>query len=214
MATGETYHVFNRSVGKTEIFVGARNLRRVLNLCDYYRFPQKLRFSKFRVLKKEIKDSYIQSYKRLVPLVEIYAFAFMPTHYHFLLKQMVDQGIRQFISNFQNSFAKAFNLVNDRNGTLFQTPFKAKRIETDEEFMHVSRYIHLNPVTSYLINLQDLPHYSWTSFVDYGMKDSLFVNTKFLLNMFGSINAYKKFVEDQSDYQKRLDVIKHLIIEK
>ena len=214
LADGEIYHIFNRSVGKTKIFVGMRNLKRVIRLCEYYRFPQKIRFSKFRSLKKEVKEAYFQSYKKLTPLVEIYAFAFMPNHYHILLKQIKTRGILRFISTLQNSFAKAFNLVNDRSGTLFQTSFKAKRVETDEEFTHVSRYIHLNPVTSYLIEFRDLDNYPWTSFTDYRNSMNSFLNTQLLLDIFGSINKYEKFVKDQVGYQQQLDLIKHIVIEK
>lgn len=208
LATGETYHIFNRSIAKESIFSSLRHLNKVLETVEYYRFPQKLRLSKFKALPKELKLDYLESFKHKTPLVEIYAFAIMSSHYHFLLKQIQERGIVIFISNFQNSYAKFYNLKNDRSGSLFQKPFKGKRIEDDEQFIHVSRYIHLNPVTSYLIEVEDLKEYLWTSFRYYYQGIKTFVNTKVLMEKFKSIEKYYQFVADQVDYQRTLSSIK------
>ena len=213
-ATGEVYHIFNRSIAKEEVFASKYELNTALEVVNFYRFPQKLRLSKFKLLNQEVKKAYIDSLKNTDPLVEIYAFSFMPNHYHFLLKQLQDNGIPKFVSNFQNSFAKIFNLKRSRNGAVFQSQFKAKRPETDEEFLHISRYIHLNPVTAYLIKFDELANYPWTSFrfYNYGNGVSL-VNTKTLIGISSSRESYLKFVANQVDYQKTLDEIKHFILE-
>lgn len=214
LATGEIYHAFNRSIAKEPIFETKTNLNKVLEIINFYRFPQKLRLSRFKSLPKEVKQAYLESFKNSLPLVEIYTYCFMPNHYHFLLKQIQENGIGRSLSNFQNSFAKVFNLKQNRTGGLFQNQFKAKRVETEEELIHISRYIHLNPVTSYLIESKDLAVYPWTSFPLYMQngQDSL-VNTSLLLGMVGSSHAYSRFIEDQVDYQKTLASIKSLILE-
>lgn len=214
LATNEIYHIFNRSIAKELIFISTRNLKRALETIDFYRFPQEIRFSKFKDLPKEIKESYLLDLKKKKPLVEIYAFALMPNHYHFLLKQTQEKGIVQFASNFQNSFAKYFNIKNDRNGALFQNSFNGVHIESDEQLMHVSRYIHLNPVTSYIIDFKNLFSYPWTSFNEYaGTGENEIVKTDFLLKMFSSKNSYIKFVADQVDYQRSLAQLKDLALE-
>lgn len=214
LATNEIYHLFNRSVAKENIFASRKNLGRLSELLDFYRFPQKLRYSKFKTLPLDLKSGYISNFKKQKPLVEIYSFAAMPNHYHLLLKQLQDKGIFIFISNLQNSFAKFFNIRSKRNGSVFQNPFKAKRVETDEEFLHVSRYIHLNPVTSFLIEFKDLVSYPWTSYQYYKEGDGQkFINTERILNYFKSKNGYIKFIADQVDYQRQLEIIKHLIME-
>lgn len=216
LANNEIYHVFNRSIAKENIFAQNQkvNLNKALEIINYYRFPQKIKLSKFRSLSNELKKQYLDTLKNIIPLVEIYAFAFMPNHYHLLLKQIRDKGIVTFVANFQNSFAKAFNLKSERNGGLFQNSFKAKRIATDEEFIHVSRYIHLNPVTSYMIEFNKLTNFEWTSFSVYAANEQIpFINSDFLLKMFGSKEKYIKFVADQVDYQRKLAHIKDLIIE-
>ncbi|MBI4066944.1 transposase [Candidatus Gottesmanbacteria bacterium] len=214
LVNNEIYHVFNRSVGHEIIFSNKRNLQHTLDLLDYYRFTQKMRYSQYKTLTKEFKMDYESNFKEQLPLVEIYAYAFMPNHYHLLLKQLQNGGIGTFIRILQNSFAKYFNIKFDRHGALFQSTFKAKRVETDEEFVHTSRYIHLNPVTSFLIEFNELSIYPWTSFPIYS-KDSLntFVNTNEIIGRFKTREKYVQFVADQADYQRRLGIIKHLILD-
>ena len=91
--------------------------------------------------------------------------------------------------------------------------FKAVRIESEEQLLHVSRYIHLNPATSYLIKVNQLVNYPWSSFKDYQKDTNSFVNTSLVLNSFKSFKKYEEFVFDQADYQKTLDEIKHLVVE-
>lgn len=214
LANDEIYHVFNRSIARAEIFSSKTALNKIFEIVNYYRFTQDLRLSKFRSLQLSLKEEYLNRLKEKKPLIEVYAFAFMPNHYHFLIKQLEDRGISKFISNLQNSYAKIFNLKNDRNGALFQNAFKAKRIETDEQFIHVSRYIHLNPVTAYLIEFDKLVDYMWTSFEAYALgREMEFLNTEFLLKMFGSNERYIKFVSDRVDYQRKLALIKSLVLE-
>ena len=147
-------------------------------------------------------------------LVEVYSFAIMPEHYHLLLKQLNDDGIKIFISNFQNGFAKYYNARNERDGSLFKSPFRAKLITSDEKFLHVSRYIHLNPVTSYILEFKDLGTYPYTSFPYYlGYKKDNLVNTDFITRIFGNNKKYAEFVENQVDYQRKLRKIKSFILE-
>lgn len=214
LASNEIYHVFNRSVGHEEILASQKTLHRISELVDYYRFPQTIRFSHFQLLSHEKQKDYLEHMGSQPQLIEIIAFAFMPNHYHILLKQLQDRGTTVFIANLQNSFAKFFNLKYNRHGTLFQCPFKAKRITSDEELLHVSRYIHLNPVTSFIIKFEELVTYPWTSFSAY-MQENMnpIVSKDKILKLISSKEKYYKFVADQEDYQKKLAEIKHLILE-
>lgn len=214
LGTNEIYHVFNRAIGNEEIFVNKWKLKHFLDLIDYYRYPQKIRYSKFTSLSQQQKKDYISNISKLLPLVEIYSFALMPNHFHFLIKQKQDNGIKLFISNLQNSYAKYFNLSNNRHGGLFQNSFKAKRVETDEEFIHISRYIHLNPVTSFLIDIKDLSVYPWNSYTEYVDENNVkFIDTKVITEIVGSKKKYQQFVIDQADYQRKLYLVKRLLLE-
>lgn len=215
LATGEIYHVFDKSVGNEIIFPSLRHLSQITNSIDFYRYQQVMKYSKFKQMTIEQRNSYLSGVREHPPLVEIYAFAFMPNHYHLLVKQLQDNGIKIFTSNIQNSFAKYFNTKHERGGSLFQNPFKSRWVGTDEDFMHVSRYIHLNPVTAYMIEIDDLDKYPFTSYMYYvNSEDQDFVDTEFLLSLFGgSKKRYKEFINDRVDYQRELARIKSLILE-
>lgn len=211
-ATGSFYHIFNQSIAKEKIFVSGQNLRFALNIVDYYRYSQTIRFSKFRSLPYQQQFDYLTYIKRELPLIEIYTFSFMPNHYHFQLRQLKENGVKNFMSNVQNSFAKVYNIKKDRTGSLFRDCFKAKKITSNEEFIHISRYIHLNPVTSSLINFEELSIYPYTSFQWYvNPKLNRFVSSSIILDHFKSVDKYRKFLRDQVGYQKSLHRIKHLI---
>ena len=138
----------------------------------------------------------------------------MPNHFHFLLKNLTEEGIKKFISNFQNSYAKYLNTKTGRTGSLFQQNFKAVRIESNEQLIHVSRYIHLNPVTAYIVkSTEELINYPWSSYPNYYKKEKSYLKKDLILENFRTANDYKKFVTDQVDYQRELDKIKHFVLE-
>ena len=211
-ANGEYYHIYNRSVGGAEIFEKENDTRRALDLLSFYRFNQSLRYSFYDRLGTEEKKYYLENHTT-EPVVDMFAYCLMPNHFHILLKQNEENGIRKFLSDSQNGFAKYYNVKNKRFGSVFQSPFKAKHIETDEEFLHVSRYIHLNPASSFMMNFEELKRNNITSFPLYLSGETGFVNTDFITKIIGSSLKYEKFVEDQVDYQRRLELIKHLILE-
>lgn len=214
LLTNEFYHVFNKSIANQLIFDNFNNLKKIIRIVNYYRYKQKIKLSKFYLLPNRIQNEYLEEAHEDLPLVEIYFFAFMPNHYHFLLRQLQDKGTSRFISDIQNSFAKNFNLANERNGSLFQTGFKSRRIAFEEDFLHISRYIHLNPVTSNIIKFNELIDYPYTSLNWYSnSKLNKFINTEYLLNHFQNLNNYVKFLKNQVEYQQKLKRIKDLLIE-
>lgn len=216
LATDEIYHVFNRGVAKHPIFSEETDYTRLTDLINYYRFEKPcLRFSYFIRLAKTIKDNFWNNLKdKSQPLVEIISYCLMPNHFHLLLKQLKENGISIFMSNFQNSYVRFFNTKHKRPGPLFQSIFKAVRVETNDQLLYVNRYIHLNPSSSRLVEIDKLTGYVWSSFPHYlGSIQLPFIKPELVLDQFKNIESYRKFVFDQADYQRKLDDIKHLVLE-
>lgn len=215
-AAKEIYHILNRGVAQTPIFFSPKEYQRFLDLLDFYRYANPpLSFSRYNRLAQGEREKFIKSLKeKSLVLAEIFAYCLMPNHFHLLLKQIEDKGIPKMLANLQNGYARYFNLKHKRQGPLFQSMFKAVRIETEEQLLHVSRYIHLNPSSSYLVEIKNLPFYFWSSFPEYlGKRSPTFTNPRSVLSLAGGKERYEEFVYNQAEYQRKLNKIKHLMLE-
>jgi putative transposase len=217
LVTNETYHIFNRGIDHRPTFTDKREYHRALQGLAFYQFSSPpVKLSLFLSLpeerKEKIMDQLIHQGKKSI---RILAFCFMPNHFHFLVFQETENGISKFMSNFQNSFTRYFNTKHERIGPLFLDQFKAVRIETDDQLLHVSRYIHLNPYSSAVIkNLKVLENYPWSSLNEYiNLLQKEICEKETILSFFRNKKAYQEFVFDQADYQKELEKIKHLALE-
>ncbi|MCM8766803.1 MAG: transposase [Candidatus Omnitrophica bacterium] len=200
MGVENYYHIFTKSIAGYKIFVKDRDFRRMQEIVWYYRYERKRRFSQTIDLTKE---SYGDK------LVKIVSYCIMPTHLHFIIGEEKEKGISKFMANILNSYTKYFNLLHNRKGPLWESRFKKVLIESDEQLLHLTRYIHLNPTTSGLIEKPiDWRFSSYREFLNY-KTDLKICEFDELINV--DVNEYKKFVEDYIDYQRQLHKIKKLI---
>lgn len=200
------YHVYNRGNEKRRIFETSRDYQRFLKTIKYYQIEgPKPKFSHFPNLTFNKLD-------KTKKLVEIIAYCLMPNHFHLLIKQNRKNGITEFMSKLLNSYTKYYNTKYDRVGALLQGMFKAILIESDAQLIHVSRYIHLNPITSHLV--KKLDQYKWSSYQEYIENEPEgFCAKEIILGQFKSAKDYKQFVLDQVSYALDLEFIKHQIID-
>lgn len=212
---GEIYHIFNRSIERKPIFIYKRDSFRAKDIAKYYQYKETpLRFSKLIQQPREVREKILVKLYKSEKNVEMLAYCFMPNHFHFLLKQNSNKGISVFASNFTNSYTKFFNTKYNRAGPLMQGVFKAVHIENDEQLMHVSRYIHLNPVVHSLVDINELSNYPLSSYPEYQTSSGENItNPNLILGMFSSVSAYDTFVRNQKDYGKKLEAIKHLTLD-
>lgn len=216
LASNEIYHVFNRGVEKRITFTNKYEYRRALDTMDYYRYRNnRISYSKFIKIERKLKQLYLSTIlEKQDYAVDILAYCLMPNHFHFLLKQKNENGITNFVSKFTNSYTKYFNKKHKRVGPLFQGTFKAVHIEDTSQLLHVARYIHLNPIASFLIDSRNLERYLWSSYQEYldlsvrdiCMKEEIRINFK-------NSTDFKEFTLEQIDYSQERERIKHLIIE-
>lgn len=218
LVTNQFYHVLNRGVDSQPIFSSKRDYQRMWESIFYYQNQKPfLSYSHFLRLPTKQWAEFLERLRAESKfLVEIVALSLLPNHFHLLLKQTKENGISLFMANISNSYTRYFNTKNERTGHLFQGKFKAVIIETNRQLLHVSRYIHLNPYSSYLVkNFSQLRTYPYSSLPEYlGISSTNFFQKEIILGQFKSIPAYQKFVFDQADYQRSLEQIKHLALEK
>lgn len=216
LVTNEIYHIFNRGVDHRPTFLNKKEFKRAIKVMNFYRFAKlPVRLSFFLIWAKERREELLNEYeKKAERLIDIISFCLMPNHFHFLLRQKTSGGIAKFMSNFQNSYTRYFNTRHKRIGPLFLDQFKAVRIETDEQFLHVSRYIHLNPYSSFVVKtLRELKEYLWSSLPEsLGLQQGI-CQTDEVTFHFQNKSTYQKFIFNQADYQRNLEKIKHLTFE-
>lgn len=216
LSTGQYYHIFNRGVARNPIFFSNKDYSRFLTSLDYYQYDNlPVRLSYFLNLEINEKEKMLQEIRnKNQKIVSVYCYSLMTNHYHLSLRQEKENGIETFLSRAVNSYVKYLNTRMKRVGPLYQGAFKAVRIETDEQFIHLSRYIHLNPVINYLVSFEELLNYKWTSLGQYLNGEEGLVDKSFLLNYFGNEEKYFQFVKDFADYKKSLPEIRFLTLDE
>jgi len=220
LVTGWIYHVFNRTIFKQDLFINQADYLRFSWLAYLLQFGRRpFSPSVFFRATDNMQRLMLQSLTQKPRLVQILAFAWMPNHYHMILKQVADKGIQTYLSNLQNAYTRYFNVKNNQKGQLFNPQFKAVVIEDDEQFKHTTRYVILNPHTAYVVkDLEALKVYPWTCLPEFLGQDSPIgvplTETKPYLEMFESPDRLIKYILDQADYQRQLARIKHLMLEE
>ena len=166
---GNYYHVFNRGVDKRHIFANDGNYRFLL--------------SKFK--------EYVALYS-----LTIIAYCLMPNHYHLLVRLEADGTLSSFIQRVFNSYVQAFNVQENRSGTLFEGRAKIKLIHRNDYFLHIPRYIHLNPVKAGLVTRpEDWPFSNYREFI--GLRKGTLFSPDFVTDNYNSPQTYRAFVEEQ-----------------
>lgn len=142
---GEYYHTYNRGTDKRTIFMDQYDHKRfqaLLYICNSIKaVDMNLHF------KEEGRTfSELFEIEREDTLVDIGTYSLMPNHFHILIREKMEGGIIKFMSKLSIAYAMYFNKKNGRTGGLFEGPFKAKHVTTDEYLKYLFAYIHLNPV--------------------------------------------------------------------
>ncbi len=218
LTTGNVYHILNKSIAGYSIFSSERDYLRIKQMLRFFNIENKpfSRFSRFL----ERADHQNKSFEELLSeeiinnnrLVRIIAYCIMPTHFHLVLKQLQDDGVSKFTGDFSNSYTRYFNTKYKRKGCLWEDKFKNVSVVSDEQLLHLTRYIHLNPVTENLVGSPE--EWEHSSYLEYIKPDQItypLCDFKKLLEITPS--EYSQFVNDRANYQRELAKIKKAVIE-
>ncbi len=206
LITGQYYHLYNRGLAKRNIFATARDYHRFIQTVFYYQIKNpKPKFSLYQT-------SQLYKIDPSKKIVDVICYCLMPNHFHILIKQVEDHGISEFMRKFTHSYMKYWNIRHNNQGPLLQGMFKAVLVESDEQLLHLSRYIHLNPLVSLLV--KDLKDCQWSSYPTYlGLNDNPAIAKEEIFKFFKTLVDYEKFVLDQANYGTTLELLKHSTID-
>ncbi|MBC8235728.1 transposase [bacterium] len=176
---GEYYHLYNRGNNFQPIFFERDN---------YLYF--------LRLLRKYL----------VIETIEIVVYCLMPNHYHLLVYLNTDD-LSSLMQPFALAYTKAINKRYNRVGSLFQGRFKAIHVDRDEYLLHLSRYIHLNPITDGLVRrVEDWEFSNYPEFI--GLRNGKLSKPDRVLSYFPLSNDYCIFVEGYVEGDK--EIIEHL----
>jgi putative transposase len=204
------YHVYNRANGRDRLFV-----------------------------EKENYDFFLQRWKLLLSkYVDTYAYCLIGNHFHFIIriKPVDDQfknsallentvAARKFLAGtisvntfledqfkrFFNSYAAAFNIQQNRHGSVFQKRFKRIRLRSETHIVNKICYVHHNPIHHNMAYFYEAWQYS--SYLAYTTLKPTSIERTMGLMLFDSINEHdlkvKAFIDYHEAYKKNFSGAEH-----
>lgn len=210
------YHLYNRGVEKRAIFLNKQDYAVFLSYIKQYLTPKNE--AKFY---ERLSDSNISSRERdrilkLISLNNFYgeitllAYCLMPNHFHFFIKQKSRGSIDKFMQSLCTRYTMYFNRKYKRIGSLYQGVYKAVLVDREEQFLHLTRYIHRQALVFQSETLEGQPN----SYEDYlKLRNTEWVNPDEVLEYFSKSNpvlSYESFMQLDDD----LNLIKDILIEE
>ena len=103
----------------------------------------------------------------------IHAYVVMSNHVHLLVTPSAATSAPRTMQSIGDRYAKYFNFIHSRTGTVWEGRYKATAVETDSYFLTCMRYIEMNPVRAGMVEGPE--RYRWSSFAanGLGVHDSL-----------------------------------------
>lgn len=178
------YHVYNRGVAKRKIFLDTQDYQAFLRRLQLMLLPPK-QANSLQHGKQRIRLANFHG------IIKLEAFCLMPNHFHFMVYQTEPTALIEFMRTLSTSYSMYFNLKYKRVGHLFQGRFKAVTVDKDPYLMHLSRYIHSNPLALGK-NVYKFPYSSLQYYFKPYKPDWL--ETKDIESLFKDEKDYRKFI--------------------
>lgn len=161
------------------------------------------------------EDNYLFALRKIKQYVEkldltLIAYCLMPNHYHWLVRQDGEFPVGLLPQRVFNSYSKAYNKRYGHSGTLFESPYKALKIDQDAHLLHLCRYIHANPVKHGLVGrLEEWPYSNYPEWV--GLRLGKLIDRAFTEAHFPTPTSYEDFVSDCLTQRRVIESVeKHL----
>ena len=150
-------------------------------------------------------------------LVKICVDCLMLNHFHFLLQEIKEGGIVNFMQRLGTGYAKYFVKKYDRPGSLFQGRFKAVHIKTDNQLRYLLAYINaINPAQLIEPNLKEngiiniekvwdaIDNYNWSTHQEcMGRRNSILVDKGLFEKLYPAPEDYVSFIKDTLNSKDR-----------
>lgn len=185
------YHIFNRGAYKNKIFLDKKDYKVFTSILSYYlNFPTAKHFS----YRNRTPNPYVKVPNLNIDSVRLVSYCLMPNHFHLLLKQLPQATKEINISNLMRrlsiAYAMYFKYKYRHSGALFESKYKSVTVDSDEQLLYLSKYIHLNPI-NLVKKLEQYPYSSYPAYLNQA-KTLDWIHSKYVLEL---QKDYQKFVE-------------------
>jgi len=135
-------------------------------------------------------------------IVEIISYCLNPNHFHFILKQISQDGVSEFMKRLGVGYTGYFNFKNKRSGVLFQGSYKSVHIKNNNQLLYLSAYVNDNhSIHGYESKKGEIWKYS--SLPEYlGKANRDLCSKNILLDQFRSRRDYYDFVKENSQHMR------------
>jgi len=175
---GAYYHIYNRGVNRTNIFIEEHNYAYFMQLYTKY----------------------------IAPVAKTFAYCLMRNHFHMLVRIRTDRvgltpldrsSVSKAFNNWLSAYAKAINKAYGRTGSLFQHHFGRLPITSDRYFVALIHYIHFNPQKHGFV--KDFREWSHSSYRGLLSEKSTRLERDVVLEWFGGRQAFQQFHSKLAD---------------
>jgi len=212
LINAEYYHIYNRGVDKRNIFKEEHDVERFIQ--------GMVEFNTAEPIGSIYENSFRKKHQlgnQVSKLVEVIAYCLNPNHYHFILRQVQDDGISRFMKSLGGGYTKFFNEKYKRSGSLFQGKFQSIHISSGEQLQYVGAYVNLNYVVHGLIDSNNKPSLplirsSWEEYL--GVVKNGVCTKDILQEQFLHTDLHKKDTEELVyEIAKKRQEMKELLLE-
>lgn len=209
------YHIYNRGVEKRNIFEDPQDYSVFLTYIKNYLMPKDEENLKEIIVDNNKSSKEKSQARKLLRLnnfndqIQLLCYCLMPNHFHFLIKQDYEYSIDEFMNSLGTRYTMYFNKKYKRVGPLYQSSYKAVLIESEQQLLWITHYIHRNPLSNKSFSNNQpssLPEYL-------GLRKTNWIHTEEILDYFSKTNptlSYKAFVANAEEAPCINDVVLEL----
>lgn len=192
-ANKEFYHIFNRGVDKRAIVLDRNDADRFIKSVLFFNSEKPIGSIYEKTFSQNKLGGLTAKTDKTKKLVNVVAYCLNPNHFHFILEQLIDGGISEFMKRLGGGYTWYFNNKHKRSGSLFQGSFKSVFVDKNEYLVHLSAYVNLNNRVHQLGGLTaKLARTSWDEYLK-NKKSFSFCSKDMILGQFNSNKEYQEF---------------------
>jgi putative transposase len=206
------YHIYNRGVEKRTIFLDQQDYGVFLSYLKEYLLPKDEKELHERHSDPSTPSKEKDKILKLLRLnnfnmeITLLAYCLMPNHFHLFVKQKNVGAVHKFMNSLGTRYTMYFNRKYKRVGSLYQGVYKAVSVESESQFVYLSRYIHRQALERGKQQPSSYPEYI-------GHRKTMWVKPDEVLLYFSSENpslSYENFVTESDSPE----IIKNLTLDE